>query len=185
MNKESKESKIYKENNHIYFYAEVNRENASTLLVLFREAEEYSIVNTFRLRVPEIPIYLHIFSDGGELHSTFSIIDAINRSKVNIYSVIDGSTCSAGVLISISCKKRYICPSAYILLHQLSSDVSGKMNEMRDEIEHLSDLSDKIIEIYEKHSSMTVKKINKLLKHELWLNSEIAIKYGLVDELFS
>ena len=177
--------KIYREYNHIYFYTEVNRTTASVLQILLREAEEYCILTTLRLRIPSIPIYLHIYSDGGYIHSALSIIDTITSSKVDVYSVIDGATASAGTLISIACKKRYICPSAHMLIHQLSSTIWGKMSEIMDEFQNISELTDKIIQIYTKYTKLTSRKLKKLLKHDLWLNSDFSIKYGLVDEIFN
>ena len=179
-----KESKIYRENNHVYFYSEVNRETASLLQIYFREAEEYCMLQGLRLRV-SVPIYLHIYSDGGYIHAALSVMDAITSSKADVYSVIDGATASAGTLISIVCKKRYIRPSAYMLIHQLSSSIWGKMGEIMDEFKNISDLHDRIIEIYVKYSKLTAKKLKKLLKHDLWLNAEFSMKYGLADEIYS
>jgi ATP-dependent protease ClpP protease subunit len=180
----NKESNIYRENNHVYFYSEVNRSTVSLLQIYLREAEEYCVLQALRLRV-SVPIYLHIYSDGGYIHAALSVMDLITSSKVDIYSVIDGATASAGTLISIVCKKRYIRPSAYMLIHQLSSNIWGKMNELMDEFQNISDLHDKIIETYAKYSKLTVKKLKKLLKHDLWLNAEFSMKYGLVDEIYS
>ena len=179
-----KESKIYRENNHVYFYSEVNRETASLLQIYLREAEEYCTLQGLRLRV-SVPIYLHIYSDGGYIHAALSVMDAITSSKADVYSVIDGATASAGTLISIVCKKRYIRPSAYMLIHQLSSSIWGKMGEIMDEFKNISDLHDRIIEIYVKYSKLTAKKLKKLLKHDLWLNAEFSMKYGLADEIYS
>jgi ATP-dependent protease ClpP protease subunit len=42
----------------------------------------------------------------------------------------------------------------------------------------------KITKIYKKYSKLTPKKLEKLLKHDLWLDAKKSIKYGLVDELY-
>lgn len=41
--KQDQEIKIYRENNHIYFYTEVDRNSISKLNILLREAEEYCV----------------------------------------------------------------------------------------------------------------------------------------------
>lgn len=178
------ETKIYRENNHIYFYSEIDRNTVSKLNILLREAEEYCIITSLRLRIDVIPIYLHIYSNGGYIHAAFSTIDVIISSKVPVYSVIEGATASAGTLISIVCKKRYIRPTAYMLIHQLTSEIWGKMDAIIDEYKNLTQLMKKITDIYTEYSSLTPKKLDKLLKHDLWLNAKKSIKYGLVDELF-
>ena len=181
---EDDETKIYKENNHIYFYSEITRNSISKLNTLIRKAEEYCIVTALRLRVDEIPIYLHIYSNGGYIHSAFAAIDVIKSCKVPVYSIIEGATASAGTLISIVCKKRFIRPTAYMLIHQLSSECWGKMSEITDEYTNLSNLMNKITDIYTEYSKLTPKKLEKLLKHDLWLSSNKSIKYGLADELY-
>jgi ATP-dependent protease ClpP protease subunit len=182
---EDQETKIYRENNHIYFYTEIDRNSISKLNILLREAEEYCIITGLRLRLNTIPIYLHIYSNGGYINAAFSAIDVINSSKVPVYSVIEGATASAGTLISIICKKRFIRPMAYMLIHQLSGEVWGKMSEIKDEYKNYVGLMDKIKNIYSEYSSLTNKKLENLLNHDLWLNAKKCIKYGLVDELYN
>jgi ATP-dependent protease ClpP protease subunit len=181
---EEDENKIYRENNHIYFYTEIDRKSISNLNFFIREAEEYCIVTSLRLRIDELPIYLHIYSNGGYIHAAFAAIDVINSCKVPIYSIIEGATASAGTLISVVCNKRFIRPTAYMLIHQLSSEFWGKMSEITDEYKNLTNVMDKITKIYKKYSKLTPKKLEKLLKHDLWLNAKKSIKYGLVDELY-
>jgi ATP-dependent protease ClpP protease subunit len=181
---EENEHKIYRENNHIYFYTEIDRKSISNLNFFIREAEEYCIVTSLRLRIDELPIYLHIYSNGGYIHAAFAAIDVIKSCKVPVYSIIEGATASAGTLISVVCKKRFIRPTAYMLIHQLSSEFWGKMSEITDEYKNLTNVMDKITKIYKKYSKLTPKKLEKLLKHDLWLDAKKSIKYGLADEIY-
>ena len=181
---EDQEVKIYRENNHIYFYADIDRNTISKLNILLREAEEYCVITTLKLHIDIIPIYLHIYSNGGYIHAAFSAIDVINSSKAPVYSIIEGATASAGTLISIVCKKRFIRPYAYMLIHQLSSEIWGKMDAIMDEYKNLTQLMKRVTDIYTKYSSLNSNKINKLLKHDLWLDAKKSIKYGLADELY-
>jgi ATP-dependent Clp protease protease subunit len=178
------EIKIYRELNHIYFYSEIDRNTISKLNILLREAEEYCVITSLKLRIDLVPIYLHIYSSGGYIHAAFSTIDVINSSKVPVYSIIEGATASAGTLISIVCKKRYIRPTAYMLIHQLTSEIWGKMDAIIDEYKNLSQLMKRITDIYSEYSLLTPTKLDKLLKHDLWLDAKKSIKYGLVDELY-
>ena len=181
---ENDEIKIYRELNHIYFYSEIDRNTISKLNILLREAEEYCVITSLKLRIDLVPIYLHIYSSGGYIHAAFSTIDVINSSKVPVYSIIEGATASAGTLISIVCKKRYIRPTAYMLIHQLTSEIWGKMDAIIDEYKNLSQLMKRITDIYSEYSLLTPTKLDKLLKHDLWLDAKKSIKYGLVDEIY-
>jgi ATP-dependent Clp endopeptidase proteolytic subunit ClpP len=177
--------KIKRNNNHIYFYSEVDRESIFDLIILIKDVEEENIIMAHKFHIDSIPIYLHINSNGGSIFEAFNAIDIIQACKVPIYTIIEGATASAGTLISVVGKKRYIRPNAFMLIHQLSSTCWGKMSEIEDEFKNLQELTDKIKEIYRKYSKIPKKELNELLKHDLWLNSEKSINYGLVDDIWN
>jgi ATP-dependent Clp endopeptidase proteolytic subunit ClpP len=184
MGKKNHDEKIERDNNHIYFYSEVNRESIYELCMLIREAEEECVMTSYKLDIEEIPIYIHISSFGGSIYAAFNAIDIIKSCKVPIYTIIDGATASAGTLISVMGQKRYIRPNAYMLIHQLSSSCWGKMSEIEDEFKNLQHLMEKIKNFYKDNTKIPKKELNDLLKHDLWLDSDKCIKYGLVDEIW-
>ena len=185
LSKKGKDTKIERDNNHIYFHSEVDRESIFELIMLIKEAEEESVLTSFKLNIDEVPIYLHINSFGGSIFAAFSAIDVIKACRVPIYTIIEGSTASAGTLISVVGKKRFIRPNAYMLIHQLSSSCWGKMSEIEDEFKNLQDLMEKIKEIYKEYTNIPKKELNELLKHDLWLDSNKCLKYGLVEEIWN
>ena len=58
------------------------------------------------------------------------------------------------------------------------------MNEIDDEYKNLTELMERVKKMYEDHATISKKKLDKLLKHDLWLNSGVAISNGLADELW-
>lgn len=176
---------IERDCNHIYFYSEVDRESIYDLCTLIKEAEEENIITSYKLDIEPVPIYIHINSMGGCVFSAFNAIDCINSCKVPVHTIIEGSTASAGTLISVTGKKRYIRPNAFMLIHQLSSFLGGKMSEIEDEYKNLQELMLKIRNIYKDHSTIPRKELNDLLKQDLWLNADKCLKFGLVDELWT
>jgi ATP-dependent protease ClpP protease subunit len=185
VNSESgKMKKIAKENNHIYFHAEVNRDNIFELTDYIRKCEIDNIVLAHKLCCDPIPIYLHINSYGGCVFSAFTAIDIINACKVPVYTIIEGATASAGTLMSVVGEKRFIRPNAHMLIHQLSSGSWGQMQELEDDFENNKGLMDKIIDIYKNHAKIPKTKLKEILKHDLWWNLDTCMKYGLVDEIW-
>jgi ATP-dependent Clp protease protease subunit len=69
------------------------------------------------------------------------------------------------------------------LIHQLSSGFWGKFSEIEDEMKNLKKLTKMIKEVYLENTKITKKQLDKMLKHDLWLNAEEALEYGLVDEI--
>lgn len=185
VNSESgKMKKISKENNHIYFHAEVNRDNIFELIEFIRKCEIDNIVLAHKLCTDPIPIYLHINSYGGCVFSALTAIDIIKACKVPIYTIIEGATASAGTLISVVGEKRFIRPNAHMLIHQLSSGSWGKMQELEDDFENNKGLMDRIINIYKDNANIPKKQLREILKHDLWWNVDTCMKYGLVDEIW-
>ena len=140
--------KISRANNHVYFHAEVNRNNIFELITHLRESEIENIVNAHKMSLDEIPIYLHINSFGGSVFDALTAIDVIKACKVPVYTVIEGATASAGTLMSVVGVKRFIRPSSYMLIHQLSSGCWGKMSEIEDDFQNNKILMEKIKNIY-------------------------------------
>ncbi len=175
---------IKRNNNHVYFYSEVDRNSIQQLIDLLIEAEKYCLELKHSLRVKKIPIYLHINSFGGCIFSAFNAIDYMESCTVPIYTVIEGSTASAGTLISVCGRKRFIRKNAYMLIHQLSSECWGKMAEIEDSYKNLKGLMSRIRSHYKEHTSIPKDELKVMLKHDLWMNSDKCIEYGLVDELY-
>jgi ATP-dependent protease ClpP protease subunit len=178
------ESKIVRENNHVYFYSEVSRESIFKLNILLRESEKFVHTMSFDLNVKNIPIYLHINSFGGSLYDAYAAVDTIKNLRVPIYSIIEGCAASAGTIISVVCNKRFIGKNAHMLIHQLSSNMWGKMSEIEDEYKHLNELMKQIKRIYGEYTKISKKELTELLKHDIWLNPQTCIKYGLVDDVY-
>lgn len=182
VNKE--DQKITKVNNHIYFYAEVDRNTIFTLSQLIKKAEKENINVSENFSIDPPDIYLHISSFGGSVFDAFTAIDIINSCRVNINTIIDGATASAGTLISVVGKKRYMRPNSFMLIHELSSSFWGKMTEIEDDFENNKKLMNKIKDIYKTYTKVPKKELNEILKHDLWWDNDICLKYELVDELW-
>jgi ATP-dependent Clp protease protease subunit len=71
-----------------------------------------------------------------------------------------------------------------MLIHQLSSECWGKMSEIEDEVSNLKALMVKLKSVYKEHTGIPKNELKRLLKHDLWLNAEQSLEYGLVDELW-
>ena len=176
---------ITRENNHIYFYAEVNRQNIFDLIDLIRKCEIDNIITAHKNCLDDIPIFIHISSFGGLLFDAFTAIDVIQACKVPVHTIIDGPTASAGTLISVVGQKRYMRPNAYMLIHQLSSSSWGKMAELEDEHENNTMLMKRIKDIYMDNASIPKKQLSEILKHDLWWDLNKCMDYGLIDEVWN
>ena len=172
------------DNNELYFYNDVNVESALVINKTLSDLARQLLIAKITFDLQETPhIKLHINSDGGEVFGALSILDRIQSSKVPIHSYAEGLVASASTLISVSCHKRYIRKNTILLIHQVRSWFEGTYEDFNDEKQNM-DLIMKVVKgIYLKHTKFTEDELNTLLKRDLYLNAEDAIKYGLADEI--
>jgi ATP-dependent protease ClpP protease subunit len=131
------------------------------------------------------PHYLHIYSPGGDVYAGLSLFDFIieYREHIPVYTVVEGLAASAATFISVAGTKRYITPSSYMLIHQLSTFMHGNFEQLKDEFDNSKKLMEKIMGIYEEYTSITKKRIPKILKHDLIWDADECVTNGLVDEI--
>ena len=171
-------------NNSVYFYSEVTRPK---ILLLNKNLHELgkNLVNQANLLGTTLPadIHLHINSFGGSGFAGLSATDYVKSSPVPIRTVVEGCAASAATLFSVVAHHRVIRKNSFMLIHQLSSGMWGKYEEMKDAMEN-NDLFMRIIkDIYEEHTKLPKRKINEILKRDLWFDAETCLEYGLVDEI--
>ena len=170
--------------NKIYFYAEIYRDKVLQLNKKIRELNNSMRRQKDQLNLNEdIPIYLYINSFGGSIFSGFSAMDALIKSNLPVITIIDGRCASAATFLSVVGNKRYITPHSYLLIHQLSSGCWGKYEEIKDHMDNVDKFMDLIKEVYCKYTKMPEDRLKEILKHDIWLNADECIEYGLVDEI--
>lgn len=81
------------------------------------------------------PIWLYIFSYGGDIDYMWSALDTIKTSVTPIYTVNLGVAASAAALIFISGHKRFMMPSAKVTIHEGSAQLSGDAVKVMDQSE--------------------------------------------------
>jgi ATP-dependent protease ClpP protease subunit len=59
----------------------------------------------------------------------------------------------------------------------------GKYEELKDDMENNENLMSVIKDIYDKHTNIPKKELDKILKHDLWWDAKTCLKYGLIDEI--
>lgn len=170
--------------NDIYFYSDVNHESSFILNRSITELSKQLLINQITYDLPHpAPIKLYINSDGGEIFGALSIVDKIQRNKVPVHSYVEGLVASASTIISTSCHKRYISKNSVMLIHQIRSWFEGTHENFKDEHHNLDVLSKIVKSIYLKNTKFNENDLDELLKRDIYLNADDAVKYGLCDEI--
>ena len=169
--------------NRLYFYSEVTRSKNLTLNKSIVELANYYAAIGTNLSTEPANLYLHINSYGGSVFAGLSSVDYIINSKVPVTTIIDGCAASAATLMSVVGHRRLMHRHSYMLIHQLSSGMWGKYEELKDDMENSENLMNVIKEIYIKHTNIPKRELDKILKHDLWWDAKTCLKYGLIDEI--
>lgn len=182
------DNKIYLNENHLFFNDEINENTVDVVKKLMRNyvMKTRKATGNFLLESSKIkPLYLHLYTPGGLLHAGFSLYDfiiSLNKT-VPVYTIIEGMVASAGTIISMAGVKRYITPSSYMLIHELSAGTWGKYSIMKEELDNCQKLMDKITDIYSRHATIPKKKLLDILKHDIIWDANECLKFGLVHEI--
>jgi ATP-dependent protease ClpP protease subunit len=181
---------VYLEENHLYFKTDVNSDSVNKMCSLIRKYSRSIKELQMHAKIATIdpkPLYLHLSTYGGDLYQGFLGYDYIKGSKVPIYTVVEGFNASAGTIMSMGGKKRYMTQSSVMLIHQLRTVVGGKFNEIEEDYENCKEDMERIKNLYFKEcrGKMTKKQISEELKHDRWWDVDKCIKKGLCDEIYS
>jgi ATP-dependent Clp endopeptidase proteolytic subunit ClpP len=171
----------------IYFYCEVCEVTVLELTMKIRKLEKKLLHKYLDLGIrdkPEIRIWIR--SDGGDIHSGLSAMDALASIKgVKVRTIADGLCASAATFLLLGGYSRHMTPNSYVLIHQLNMDGSwGKFQDYKDQMENLEQFMERFKEIYTKETQIPDEKIGKILKRDVYMNAEKCLKYGVIDSVW-
>jgi ATP-dependent protease ClpP protease subunit len=172
--------------NHIYFYADVDSDRGLALMRAVREKDRDLRAEQLSRGLegsPMTPIWLHLYSYGGDLFIGFSLADQLAGIKSPLYVVIEGMCASAATLIALSCTRRYILPSSYMLIHQFSSFVWGTHEQFKDEMALQEMVMKRLVQFYTTHTKISDAQIRQMLTRDSWMDAETCLQLGFADEL--
>lgn len=164
------------------YYGEISTKNClfltDSLKTMDQQSKQHELQYNYRP-----PIKVHLQSLGGELMPSFYVCDFIKELDTPVHIYIDGFVASAASLISVCGKKRIMTEHSFMLIHQLSSQSSGKFNEMKDEMKNLDFFMDNLKDIYLSNSKMSPEKLDQLLATDIWISAQDCLEMGLIDQI--
>src|SRR3954468_6824952 len=131
-------------------------------------------------------IQFYINSPGGSVTAGLAIYDTMQFLRCDVATTCIGMAASMGawLLASGTAGKRSALPNARIMLHQplIGGMMQGTATDLSIEAKEMLRLRQRMYQIMSKHTGQTVEKIHKDCDRNLWLESDEAVKYGVVDK---
>lgn len=135
---------------------------------------------------PEKDISLYINSPGGSVTSGMAIYDTMNYIKCDVSTICVGMAASMGAfLLSSGAKgKRFSLPNSEIMIHQPLGGAQGQASDIKIQADHIMKIKDRMNRILSSNTGQPLKKIEKDVDRDNYMNAEEALKYGLIDKIF-
>jgi len=170
--------------NKVLFYSDIDSASCAELNRVLLEVDARLQAIKTAIGNDYSPIcHLHLCTPGGEIFPAFAVVDTIRRMKSTVYTYIDGMVASAGTLISIAGNKRFMGKHAHLLIHQLSGGVYGKYDEMEDAMHNSTNIMKLLKNFYKERTKIPMKKLEEILKKDLYMISSECLSYGIIDEI--
>lgn len=164
-----------------YFYDEVSE---GSVLSLVKQLESWSASKDNDGK----PVRIILNSPGGSVFAGFTLMDEIaavrtrgHHVKIQTY----GMAASAAGWIVQAADERVIGANSWILIHQISTQSSGKLAAIQTDLKFTTQLQDQFLERLARRSKLSLATIHEHIDQGLdwWINAQDALKYGLVDSI--
>ena len=131
------------------------------------------------------PIFMYIDSPGGDVDAGFAIFDMIRFVQAPVYLIGMGLIASAAALILLSVPKerRLGLPNSRYLIHQPLGQYEGVATDIEIFAKDMEKTRAKINKIIAEATGTSLEQVTKDTERDCWLDSDEAIKYGLINSI--
>lgn len=135
---------------------------------------------------PDADISLYINSPGGSITAGMAIYDTMNYIKPDVRTVCIGMAASMGAFLMMAGKKgkRLALPNSEIMIHQPLGGASGQASDVAIRAEWLVKTKEKMNRLISELTGQPLKKVEKDVERDYFMNADEALKYGIIDEIY-
>lgn len=136
---------------------------------------------------PDCPIEIVFTSPGGDMVLGLGLYDfmrSLSRKGHHITTKAYGLAASMAAILLQAGDTRKMGREAWLLMHEASFGAQGKTSHVKDTLEFMGKANQRLIAILCEKSNLTVDEATLYYdRKEWWVDSEEALKLGLVDEI--
>lgn len=160
----------------IFLDGEIHDANADLVVaqMLFLDSEDSS---------KDISLYIN--SPGGSVTAGLAIYDTMQYLHSNVQTICMGQAASMAALLLASGSegKRFMLPSARVMIHQPWGGVEGQSSDISIHAREISRLKKLTIDIIARHTYKSFEQVSKDVERDFFLSSDDAVAYGIVDNV--
>ena len=130
-------------------------------------------------------ITMHIDTGGGSVKSGLSMVDVMDYIKSDIRTINTGMAASMGsILLGAGTKgKRSSLRFSRTMLHQSSGGFRGNIQDAKIDMIEWEKLNNALFDLLGGYCGKTRDQVKEDASRDLWLSSEDALAYGIIDEI--
>jgi ATP-dependent Clp protease, protease subunit len=131
------------------------------------------------------PISMYINSPGGVITAGLAIYDTMGLIKcpVATYCVGQAASMAAVLLAAGEPGKRFILPSARVMIHQPHGGAMGQATDIQIQAKEIQRAKDMLYKILSSTTKKSIKTIEKDADRDFFMDASEAVAYGLVDKI--
>ena len=133
----------------------------------------------------EKDINLYINSPGGSVTAGLAIYDTMQYLKSDIQTICLGQAASMAALILAAgtAGKRFILPSARVLIHQPWGGAHGQARDIGIQSKEIIRLKKLTINYFAHHTGKDADRIAQDMERDFYLSAQDAVEYGVADAI--
>ncbi|HYE19940.1 MAG TPA: ATP-dependent Clp protease proteolytic subunit [Tepidisphaeraceae bacterium] len=133
----------------------------------------------------EADINFYINSPGGVVDDTLAMYDIMKFLSCDIATYCIGRAESGGAVVFMAGKKgkRYILPSAKVMIHQPLGGITGQAADIEIQAEEILKTKDQLIGIMAACTGQTFDRVREDSERDRFFDAKAAVAYGICDEV--
>ena len=137
--------------------------------------------------VNSLDITMHIDSPGGSVKSGLSMVDVMDYISCDIRTINTGMAASMGsILLGAGTKgKRSSLRFSRTMLHQSSGGFRGNIQDAEIDMVEWKKVNQILFDLLGGYCGKSAEEVMKDATRDLWLSSQEALDYGIIDEIIS
>ena len=130
-------------------------------------------------------IYMYIDSPGGDVDAGFAIFDMIRFIKcpVVLVGMVLIASAATLVLLAVPKEKRVGLPNSRYLIHQPMSGMKGVATDIEIHAKEMEKTKALLNKLIADETGTPLEQVTQDTNRDYWLDSEEAVKYGLISKI--
>lgn len=167
------------------FFIDYEIDSSYELIELGKSIIQMNIEELYVPKEQLQPIYLFVYSYGGDLEQTYGVIGIIESSRIPIITINMGVSMSAGFLLLLAGHKRYTFKHSTAMVHQGKAGFQGTPDEIKEAQKSYAKQLERMKKYILSRTKISESEFDKKRKNDWYLTDNEQLSRGIVDGIIT